>query len=533
MNANSNSISFTKILLFRLFHINKIYLIFSFFLLIGSISQANSYLNNKYWKPEDLVKLTPENRILDTNDYLEKESEDYKFTEEAIKLLEKEAEIKVYVFLINEIHYSYSNHMSTSKNIELFANELAYSIAQKELEKDKNTIIIVLSIKDRQSRIRTGKHTKKILTDHYAKKYLDSLKDNLRKELYAKALADLIENIVNNVTGNNLSEILWEWFTFILSVLIIVGIICASIYFFYQDRTIISRLDRIKEITKNNVSKESFIDTNCSICLEEFKAKELEELKGKQAKKEDDKANKANENSSGNNQNADNKNDNSNNFIMENKNNNNKNEEHDLNIIKEDNTDYNLDHRNINSDPINEDLLNIDDAIIENSEKEGLRERKTANNSNNRNSEKEVSQQKINKEAEEAKKDSFIAKLNCGHIFHSECIANWMTKKSTCPLCKKDLEDTNPAGSGSGSKGDNNTQTNNNYSSQSTSTAFTNRITFAEELVGIQTIFYPRMSNYRMNYSGETFSYESVSGGSSGSGLSGFISSSGGASSKW
>ena len=31
-----------------------------------------------------------------------------------------------------------------------------------------------------------------------------------------------------------------------------------------------------------------------------------------------------------------------------------------------------------------------------------------------------------------------IIKLNCFHIFHSNCIEKWLTKNKFCPICKKD-----------------------------------------------------------------------------------------------
>jgi hypothetical protein len=30
--------------------------------------------------------------------------------------------------------------------------------------------------------------------------------------------------------------------------------------------------------------------------------------------------------------------------------------------------------------------------------------------------------------------------LECGHIFHSECIDHWGIKKNTCPLCRKTIK---------------------------------------------------------------------------------------------
>ena len=32
--------------------------------------------------------------------------------------------------------------------------------------------------------------------------------------------------------------------------------------------------------------------------------------------------------------------------------------------------------------------------------------------------------------------DNKIRLLHCNHIFHSECIDEWLTKNPTCPVCK-------------------------------------------------------------------------------------------------
>ena len=83
-----------------------------------------------------------------------------------------------------------------------------------------------------------------------------------------------------------------------------------------------------------------------------------------------------------------------------------------------------------------------------------------------------------------------------------------MKKKDNCPLCKKRLEDS--GNSNTSSKED---STTNNQSTENNSRSFTgNRSNYqnyslAEELVDIQTIFYPRMSYYDMNYNQNEFDY--------------------------
>lgn len=85
-------------------------------------------------------------------------------------------------------------------------------------------------------------------------------------------------------------------------------------------------------------------------------------------------------------------------------------------------------------------------------------------------------QSKENKE----KNENIIAKLQCGHSFHSKCISDWMTKKNVCPLCKAKID---------------NEEDDYNYKN------------ISENLVDVQREYYPELSNYSFSYSQNSFTW--------------------------
>jgi len=44
---------------------------------------------------------------------------------------------------------------------------------------------------------------------------------------------------------------------------------------------------------------------------------------------------------------------------------------------------------------------------------------------------------------EDFKEEYYIVKLECGHLFHEECISEWGLYKQECPVCKKEISHYN------------------------------------------------------------------------------------------
>lgn len=404
------------------------------------------------WNADLLVDNFPNQSIVDPNNYLIRNDE-YKHIEKTIEKLNGKNHIKTFVYMFSAMEDSLEN------NLEKLAEQIAYKISGGDLELDKNTLIIIMGIEARKNTIRTGKLVKDLITDSWLKSYLDLIKENLRNRQYTSAIDELLDNIFHRVSGTNYIEQKWE---FIIYWGLVIGVIAFFVYIIYDywiDRKTVSRLDRIKEITKKNISRDAFIDENCAICLEEFSKEELDKLK-----------NMRNGNS---------------------------------------NTDEDI--KKEQEAAINESQFKQENELINMVEE---KENEIRNRKSPLNNQKENANLLNEENSSENKSNNFIAKLNCGHIFHSECIDNWMSKKENCPLCKKRLEDE-PGNSNKASDSQNtqNTQNNSNtYSSTERTNLNSNTYahsSLAEELINIQTHYYPRINNYRFNYINNDFSYSS------------------------
>jgi uncharacterized membrane protein YgcG len=128
------------------------------------------------------------------------------------------------------------------------------------------------------------------------------------------------------------------------------------------------------------------------------------------------------------------------------------------------------------------------------------------------------------------KEDNFIAKLECGHSFHSKCISQWMEKNNQCPVCREKIDkEEEPSHD---EKAQNQTSNSNRTTNTSTTLALE---LFTRSLINIQTSIHPELSSLDYSY-GSNFSWrfpQSSSSSSRSSYSSSWGSGRGGASSKW
>lgn len=121
--------------------------------------------------------------------------------------------------------------------------------------------------------------------------------------------------------------------------------------------------------------------------------------------------------------------------------------------------------------------------------------------------------------------EEFIAKLDCGHRFHSKCISEWMAQQNKCPTCRENIDKEDDSGIGRSCEDGN---VNNNFRSNNV-----NNLT--RTLYNIQLLRNPHLSNYTVDFTSDVFSWtRNVStSGSSWKAPSSWGSSSGGSSSRW
>jgi len=222
--------------------------------------------------------------IIDTNNYLDINTESYTNILNYSKEIQDLRNLKVYIYFIDLISDKYiiKGFLSNKKEIFTFLNDLAWFQLKGNVEDDKNSLFILFSIGDRQNRIRTGENVMQYVSDKKASDFLNDIKVDLRYEKYNTALENLMYNLNWRITKDTA---FWD---FIQEYVIPISIICAiSIcLYFYRERNVNnlrdqvaeSKLDKIKKISEKNKNNVKFVEDNCIICLEEFNQEEKSQL---------------------------------------------------------------------------------------------------------------------------------------------------------------------------------------------------------------------------------------------------------------
>lgn len=292
------------------------------------------------WTPQLLLNSTNiNNDLLDPERIIEKIEEKtpiYNLMDEF-----KKNNITVTLIIISEISDDYK--YLGKKNLGKFTNDLFQALIKNEKKSSKyeNHMLVIFSVKNEQMFMKTDEILEKKLSDKTVARILShmNIKSHLQKSEYAKAAQLILQKVYDYTYSQNSESSGWGnaiSFILLLSVCFCFG----SSYCFKKESSeeineeVENKLQRIKEISQNNIESKEYVEKSCVICLEE------------------------------------------------------------------------LQQAGLNSTACTQTLPNKNQLNHQEDTKLNM-----------------PTQQKL-------------AKLDCGHIFHPNCIAIWMTKQNNCPTCR-------------------------------------------------------------------------------------------------
>ena len=232
------------------------------------------------FSPQKLASLTQPNSYLISPEYTFTVDEMKRLNQSASKLID-ELKIVLRCYIINKMSYDYemkSEETPHKKNIERFVNDLAYLVNGNQ-ENDKNTLLILISINDKQIRIRSGESINEKLSSSNLGEIIGDAGPYFQKRDFVGGLIEIFDQAYFYYQyGNTI------FYTALFTVIaIITVIICIALYKEYSRRYIdpngIERLNKLKKHLEKNKPKKMFLNTTCVICLEEFTDIELKETK--------------------------------------------------------------------------------------------------------------------------------------------------------------------------------------------------------------------------------------------------------------
>lgn len=417
------------------------------------------------WTPEKIKEVTNfQSGLADPEGYLEN-YEDKSKIYDMIDEIKKIKNIDVTIYLISKISDKYMK--KGKKDISKFVDDLSALIVHRNRESDSRSLIVVFSVLDRQMQIRSGEEVKKVIDNFKIARMLKGIKNELKKANYGLATKKLLKNIFDEVTEMNgsvlasifaLSMILGALWCICYSMVRVArsdnlkNLVKRNLY----DEEAENKLKKIKIISDKNISKQDYVDKNCVVCLENFNEEfqtKLENLKK------------------------------CNNFQVQGKNS--------LESEEIFNFSPKINKIEIPGIPTSPSDSNTILSVAENkNQAEKINDQEKFNNDIlNQSLQSLQSQQSQQKSPLEGLEDQIsnkgpplgVTKLNCGHVFHSNCIAKWHEKQNKCPICRNLID-----------------------SSSDETASHVEPKHFQQGLVEIQTEMHPSLINYDYTF-GQVF----------------------------
>ena len=271
------------------------YEFFKIMLLINISYNLSSTLNEEIraWNPDALYDYTKEKFLSENNPkksyYLKHmlvDPENYLRNKDISKIIKHmeilydKLKINNYIFLISNLELSQNKKINIEEvdmnaEVERFVSKFNYIMYRdNSFYEDNMTLTIVIFIKDKKIKMRTGRCLREIIKDKDTLNILNKRKDALRNEDYYKAVYDIVNDIYRTYTSNyefynnyfykNRFKIFYTIFILIMTIIIFIG------YFSYIPET--ERERKIKDFfdkNRNKTVKKAF-NESCIICLDNF-----------------------------------------------------------------------------------------------------------------------------------------------------------------------------------------------------------------------------------------------------------------------
>lgn len=173
------------------------------------------------WIAEDLAKnYTIINRIVDPDSYLSKT--ETQLLQIELERFETKTFYDISLIIIASMNGKYLRIMK--KDINLFLSDLSYALYKGDRSKDDKSLIILLSIDDRQVKIRTGGLVKKSISDTQCSTIIEKIKTNMREKYYFDAALKIFREL--NSISNDSSSMLVIYIIGAIAFVFVVYIAC-------------------------------------------------------------------------------------------------------------------------------------------------------------------------------------------------------------------------------------------------------------------------------------------------------------------